>query len=111
MLGGGGQDWQASRSKGCCPRLFQQAGAAVHPNVRSRNQYIGALVSVTPPDEQAYPSGPPDPPERDSVHPLLALLLAVLLASTAGILVGWETAVTVLIAVLGLFVAYRSSRS
>ena len=68
-------------------------------------------MSVTPPDEHAYPPSPPDPPETHDVHPLLALFLAVILASTAGILVGWEAAVTVLIAVLGLFVAYRSSKA
>ncbi|WP_194829245.1 hypothetical protein [Nocardia sp. XZ_19_231] len=62
-------------------------------------------MSVTPTRENSYPQ----PPESPDNHPLLALGLAVALATAAGVLVGWEAAVTVLVAVLGLFVAYRSS--
>lgn len=68
-------------------------------------------MSITPPDGQAYPPFPPEPPEGHDVSPLLALLLAVILASTVGILAGWPAAVTVLTAILGLFVAYLNSRN
>ncbi|MGW5569691.1 hypothetical protein ACWEVD_00705 [Nocardia thailandica] len=62
-------------------------------------------MSVTPTSKNAYPRRP-EPPDDD---PLAALALAVALAIAAGALVGWEAAVTVLVAVLGLFVAYRNS--
>ncbi|TDP28217.1 hypothetical protein [Nocardia ignorata] len=62
-------------------------------------------MSVTPTSENSYPL----PPESPGNHPLLALGLAVALATAGGVLVGWEAAVTVLVAVLGLFVAYRNS--
>ncbi|MFD4439288.1 hypothetical protein ACFWPK_05860 [Nocardia sp. NPDC058519] len=62
-------------------------------------------MSLTPTSENAYPR----PPESPGNHPLLALGLAVALGTAAGVLVGWEAAVTVLVAVLGFFVAYRTS--
>lgn len=63
-------------------------------------------MSVTPHNENSDPS----PPESPGDHPLPALVLAVSLATTSAVLVGWEAAVSVLIAVLGLFVAYRNAR-
>lgn len=53
----------------------------------------------------------PCPPESPSDHPLLVVVLAISLATAAGVLVGWEAAVGVLIAVLGLFTAYRNAKS
>lgn len=67
-------------------------------------------MSVTPPVEKSYPC-PPDPPGTPGTHPLLALALAVALAALAGILVSWEAAATVMVTVVGLFVAYRGSKA
>ncbi|WP_459548593.1 hypothetical protein [Nocardia sp. X0981] len=42
---------------------------------------------------------------------MLALAAAVSLATAVGVLVGWEAAVSVLVAVLGMFVAYRDAKT
>ncbi|MFE7721904.1 hypothetical protein ACFU44_22995 [Nocardia rhizosphaerihabitans] len=63
-------------------------------------------MRVAPPSADRHPCVP-DPPESPEVDPLLALALAVALSTAAGVLVGWEAAVTVLVAVLSLFVADR----
>lgn len=60
-------------------------------------------MRVDPPStvENSWFSSPREP--QRTVHPLVALSLAIGLALTAGWLGGWETAVTVLVAVLNLF--------
>jgi hypothetical protein len=63
-------------------------------------------MRVAPPSPNGHPCVP-DPPESPEVDPLLALALAVALSTAAGMLVGWEAAVTVLVAVLSLFAAAR----
>lgn len=63
-------------------------------------------MSVTPPDVNQYPREDLPPGSRE-VGPLTALGLAVSLATAAGLLAGWPMAVTVLGAVVSLFIAYQ----
>ncbi len=58
------------------------------------------VVPPSPVENSRFPS-PPDP--KRQVHPLVALSLAISAALGAGLLAGWEAAVTVLCAVLGFF--------
>ncbi|MCX0270667.1 hypothetical protein NLM24_08105 [Nocardia zapadnayensis] len=62
-------------------------------------------MSATPDVEATRPS----PREPRPVHPLLALVIAVTIAVGAGVLAGWAAAATILIAILGLFTAYRGA--
>ncbi|MGW4371357.1 hypothetical protein ACWEKT_37530 [Nocardia takedensis] len=61
-------------------------------------------MTVSPPADIDQPP-PPTPPNPSRVHPLTALSLAVSLAVATALLVGWEAAVTVLVAVLEVFAA------
>ncbi|WP_216915243.1 hypothetical protein [Nocardia noduli] len=61
-------------------------------------------MTVAPPGEIDQPPSP-NPPEEPRVHPLTALSLAVSLAVAAGLLINWEAALTVLVAVLRFFAA------
>lgn len=63
-------------------------------------------MSVTPTIDSRDPN-PPEPSGHE-VHPLIALSVAVSLAVPVGLLAGWPAAVTVLLAILGLFVRSRN---
>ncbi|MFI7531633.1 hypothetical protein [Nocardia salmonicida] len=63
-------------------------------------------MSVTPPDVNQNPRDDL-PAGSGEVGPLPALGIAVSLATAAGVVAGWPTAVTVLGAVVSLFIAYR----
>ncbi|MFI6959631.1 hypothetical protein ACIBJI_39970 [Nocardia sp. NPDC050408] len=68
-------------------------------------------MRVDPPstiENSPFPSAP-DP--KGPVHPLVALSLAVSLASAAGLLDGWDASVTVLSCVLSFFAANPPGRS
>ncbi len=60
-------------------------------------------MRVDPPSTIENDPFPPAPDPREPVHPLVALSLAVSLASAAGLLAGWDAAVTVLGCVLSFF--------
>ncbi len=57
-------------------------------------------MTIVPKSDTPEPS-PPEP-KGPVVHPLLALSLAVSLATTAGLLMGWPSALTVFLAVLSV---------
>ncbi|MFH5231048.1 hypothetical protein [Antrihabitans spumae] len=63
-------------------------------------------MSVTPTDANQNPRDDPSPGSGE-VGPLPALGMAVSLATAAGFLAGWPASVTVLGAVVSLFIAYR----
>ena len=64
-------------------------------------------MSVAKPPVRQNPK-PPDSPEDPGVHPLLALAVSLGSAALAGLLASPAAAITVLVAVLGLFTAYYS---
>jgi hypothetical protein len=67
-------------------------------------------MRVDPPstiENSRFPSAP-DP--KGPVPPLVALSLAISLASVAGLLVGWDAAVTVFSCVLSFFAANPPGR-
>lgn len=57
-------------------------------------------MRVTPPRSK-------EPGSESAIHPLFAVALAVVLAATAGLLVNPAAAVTVFVAVIGLFAATK----
>lgn len=65
-------------------------------------------MSLTPTSD--HPRLEPPEPRPPEIHPLLALSLAVSLATATGLLTGWSEAVTVLISVLGLLSNLRQHR-
>ncbi|MFD9614899.1 hypothetical protein ACFWWS_36595 [Streptomyces sp. NPDC059083] len=62
-------------------------------------------MSVT----QSSTEKPTPPPDGNHVHPLVALSLAVSLATAAGLLTNWPAAITVFLTVLGVFSAARTN--
>lgn len=64
-------------------------------------------MSVAKPPLRGYPNQP-NSPQGPVVNPLLALATSLGSAAFIGILTDWATAVTVLVAVIGLFTAYWS---
>jgi hypothetical protein len=62
------------------------------------------LVSVTQSSIEK-----PTPPDGNRVHPLVALFLSVSLATATGPLTDWPTAITVFLAVLGVFSAAHTN--
>ncbi|SUA47428.1 Uncharacterised protein [Nocardia africana] len=57
-------------------------------------------MSLTPTSD--HPRLEPSDPRPPEIHPLLALSLAVSLATGTGLLTGWSEAVTVLVSCLGV---------
>ncbi len=67
-------------------------------------------MSVTPPPEISQPN-PPDPHAARGIHPLVALSLAVSIATAVGLLAGWVAAAPILLEILRLFAVYYRKRN
>jgi hypothetical protein len=78
------------------------------PLTRRSPERTRGPMSVTP--KSHYADSEPGDPQGPNLHPLAVLSIAAGMATGTGLLTGWPAAVTVFVAVLGLFARPNSPR-